>query len=263
MDPYRNNRDVFLSQVVTSLSKDERFVAAWLTGSLGRGDADSVSDIDLSLVIAEEYNSSLCSKTEAVSHQTSPERFSLVNQFGTPALIHENNHNAPEGGTFTFVLYANNAIMVDWVLIPQSKAKRTDKSKILFDKVGIPVSQGFITEDLEQRRKSVAEHWAFFWMMAAVTVKYIIRGDGVFVTQWIENLHSLIGEMERKIIGEPWKYRRGSMSQLHTTAEEQVKSLKQLCQRMQELNPQVADFIGFEPLMPMPEIETLFALVKP
>ena len=91
---------------------DKRFVAGWLTGSLARADADSLSDIDLNLVVSAEYSSSLCSRLEPISDQTSPQRLSLFRQFGSPALIHENNHNAPEGGTFTFVLYKESAIMV-------------------------------------------------------------------------------------------------------------------------------------------------------
>jgi len=262
LDSYRDHRDKFLSEVVGILSKDERFVAGWLTGSLSRNDADSVSDIDLSLVVSDEYSASLCSKLESVSARTSPERFSLMSQFGTPALLHENNNNAPDGGTMTFVLYTNSAVMVDWVLVPQSKAKRPYDSKLLFDKVGIPASSLPRSEDLEQRKKSVAEKWAFFWMMTVVTIKYIIRDDGVFVTQWSEHLYSLVREIERQIDGEPWSYTRGSLSRLQRTRGEQIESLRKLCQRMQDLKLKVAQFTESEPLLPSTEIETLFSLAN-
>ncbi len=165
-------------------------MAGWLTGSFGTGDANSISDIDLGLVVSDAYSSSLCARSEPVSAQTARDRYILFSQFGTPALIHENNNNAPNGGTMTFVLYANSAVMVDWVLIPQPKAKRPVQSKLLFDKFGISVSSLPHSEDLEQRKQSVAEKWAFFWMMTAVTIKYIIREDDVFVTQWTEHLYS-------------------------------------------------------------------------
>jgi len=262
LDSYRDHRDKFLSEVVGILSKDERFVAGWLTGSLSRNDADSVSDIDLSLVVSDEYSSTLCLKLASVSARTSPERFSLISQFGTPALIHENNNNAPDGGTMTFILYANSAVMVDWVLIPQSKAKRPIQSKLLFDKVGIPLSPPPRPEDLEQRKKSVAEKWAFFWMMLAVTIKYLVRDDGVFVTEWSEHLCSLAREIEKQIDGEPWSYSRGSLSQLQRTRKEQIESLRKLCQRMQNLKPRVTQFTESEPLLPSTEIEILFSLVN-
>jgi hypothetical protein len=261
LDSYRDQRDKFLSQVVRTLSKEDRFVAGWLTGSLSKNGADSVSDIDLSLVVSEDYSSDLCSRFATVSKQTSLERFSLISQFGAPALIHENNNNAPDGGTMTFVLYANSAIMVDWVLIPQSKAQRPYQSKLLFDKVGISVVSSAQPEDFEQRKKFIAERWAFFWMMSAITIKYMIRDDGVFVAQWIENLHSLEREMERQLNGEPWGYRRGSLTKLQTTRENQIESLKQLCMRMAERKPRVAEFTESELLLPAIELELLFALV--
>jgi len=42
-----NKREAFLSGIVSSLSADERFIAAWLTGSLSHGNADALSDLDL------------------------------------------------------------------------------------------------------------------------------------------------------------------------------------------------------------------------
>ncbi len=262
LESYRDGRNHFLLSIVDSISTDERLVAAWLTGSFSRNEADFLSDIDLSLVVSDAAGSGLCMRIDQVSAQTSPERYALFSQFGTPALIHENNNNAPEGGTFTFVLYAESAFMVDWVLIPQSKAKRPVLSKLLFDTVGIPISSSTQDESLEQRKKSVAEQWAFFWMMTAVTTKYVIRGDGVFAAQWIEHLHTIVREIERQINDQPWTYKRGSLSQLQTTREKQIESLKQLCMKMQDLRSRVTEFTGSVVLLPWDEIEILFSFVN-
>lgn len=259
---YQKHRDILLAEITATLSNDKRFVAGWLTGSFGRNNADAVSDIDINLVVSKMDSMSLCLRPSQVSAKTSPERFSLLSQFGTPALIHENNNNAPEGGTFTFVLYAESAIMVDWTLIPQSKASRPYQSKILFDKARISVSNPPEPEDLEQSRKYVAEQWAFFWMMTAVTVKYIIRGDGVFVAQWIENLHGLIQDIERRINRQAWSYTPRSLSQLQTRREKQIESVHELCQKMLELKPKVSEFITSELVMPLSEIETLLSLAN-
>jgi predicted nucleotidyltransferase len=261
-EAYRQRRDVLLARLVTELSNDERFAAAWLAGSYGRNDADEVSDLDLNLVVAKPHSGSLCIRAEQVSHRTTAERFALFSTFGTPALIHENNNNAPEDGTFTFVLYAESAIMVDWTLIPLVKAKRPYPSRLLFDKTNIPVSPSLEPEDLEQSRKSVAEQWAFFWMMIAITIKYIIRGDQVFVTRWLEELHGMSHEMERRISRLPLQYTHGSLSQLHPTHEKQIESIRQLCSRMQKLVPKVEQFIGEVPAMPLKEIETLLSLAN-
>jgi hypothetical protein len=245
-----------------ALANDKRFVAAWLSGSFGRNTADSVSDLDLTLVVAEIHSASLCLRLEQVSPTTSPERLALISQFGIPALIHENNNNAPKGGTFTFVLYADSAIMVDWVLIPIADAKRPEQSKLLFDKVGIPVSPPFEPEDLEQSKKSVAENWAFFWMMTAVTIKYIIRGDGVFVAQWIENLHNIIHTIERQLDRQPWSYIHGSLSQLQATRENQIQSITILCKKMQKLQLRVAEYTESELSLPLDEINKLLSIAN-
>src|SRR5215208_1847123 len=124
LEAYRQSREVLLTSIITELSNDERFVAAWLAGSYARNEEDEVSDVDLRVVVAEPYSELLCRRQEQVSHRTTQERFELFSRFGTPALIHENNNNAPEGGTFTLVLYKDSALMIDWILIPLSRAKR-------------------------------------------------------------------------------------------------------------------------------------------
>jgi predicted nucleotidyltransferase len=262
LETYRQGREALLTNIIMELSNDERFIAAWLTGSYARNDADHVSDLDLKVVVAAPFGKLLCARKEQVSHKTTEERFALFSKFGKPALIHENNNNAPEGGTFTFVLYSDSALMTDWVMVPQESAERQFESLLLFDKGNIPVSAPPLPEELEESRKTVAETWAFFWMMMAITIKYIIRGDGVFATHWIENLYGLIRETERRIKRETWVYRSGSVSQLQPTREKQIESLRQLCERMQELRPKVAEFSESQLLMPLAEIETLLSLAN-
>jgi hypothetical protein len=262
LESYRVHRESLLTKITESLSKDERFVAGWLTGSYSRNDADSLSDIDLSLVVSDNYSASLCTWLEQVSARTSPERYALFSQFGSPALIHENNNNAPEGGTFTFVLYAESAFMVDWVLVPQLKAKRPVQSLILFERVAMPIMRAPEPENLEQSKKSVAEMWAFFWMMTAITIKYIHRDDGVFAAEWIEHLHGLIHEIDRRLNGQPWSYTRGSLSKLQPTREKQLESIRGLCNGVQGLKSRVTEFTGAEPASPSAEIELLLSLAN-
>jgi predicted nucleotidyltransferase len=261
METYREQRDSLLTKITETLSKDERFVAGWLAGSYARNDEDEVSDVDLRVVVAEPYSELLCRRQEQVSHRTTQERFELFNRFGIPALIHENNNNAPEGGTFTLVLYSDSALMIDWVLMPLSRAKRIHPSRLLFDKVSIPVSPPE-PEDKEQSRKYVAEQWAFFWMMTAITIKYILRRDLVFVQNWLEQLHAIIREIERRIEGISWEeaYTRGSISQFQPTWEKQIASLRELVIKMQTLHPAIQEFTGSELTAPVAEIELFFSL---
>lgn len=262
LNAYRQSREALLTQITQELAGDNRFLAVWLTGSYARKDADDVSDLDINVAVAEPYSELLCARQEQVSHKTTEERLALFGKFGKPALLHENNHNAPEGGTFTFVLYSNSALMIDWVLIPRKNAERPYQSILLFDKGNIPVSSPPVPEELEQRKKTVAEIWAFFWMMTAITTKYIIRRDLVYVQNWLEQLHGLIREIERRIKRVPWQdvYTRGSASQLQPTRGKQIESLQQLITRMIELKPEITNFTELELVEPMEEIELLLSL---
>jgi hypothetical protein len=261
LEAYRQSREVLLTSIITELSADERCIAAWLTGSYARKDADEVSDLDIRVVIAEPYMETLCARQEQVSHKTTPERLALFSRFGKPALIHENNNNAPEHGTFTFVLYAGSALNVDWVLIPQLNAQRPEQSLLLFDKGNLPIVSD-TSEEVEKSKKAVAEIHAFFWMMTAITIKYIIRGDLVFVQTWLEELHKLTREIEQRMEGISWlqAYVRGSLSQFQPTRKKQLESLQELIVRMQKLNPAINDFTGSELASPVAEIKLLLSL---
>lgn len=262
LNDYRQSREVLLTSIITELSADERCTAAWLTGSYARNDADEVSDLDITLVIAEPYSDIVCAIQEQVSHKTTPERLALFSKFGQPAVIHENNNNAPQGGTFTFVMYAESEVMVDWTLVPLNKAQRPYSSRLLFEKTKVLLSPPPGTEELEQSKKYVVEQWAFFWMMAAITIKYRIREDHVFVTHWLEELHRIYAEIERRIKRLPLQYKRGSRSTFQPTREKQIESIRQLCERMQRLTPEVETFSGSDLLVPMKEIETLLSLAQ-
>jgi len=257
---YAINRQRLLDGITASLSADARFIAAWLTGSFAREEADDVSDLDLTVVVADVHSEKLCARLQQKSASTCPERFNLFSQFGQPAIIHENNNNAPKDGTFTFVLYAESALMVDWVLRPLATARRPAPSRLLFDKVGIPLTNQAAPESLEQRLEKISETIAFFWMMIAVTIKYAIRQDSVFVQNWLEILNGLMREIERLVKGVGETYHRGSWTRLETSLEGQVNAIRRLCSRMLTLMPQVSELGGQVPPSPMPTIEVLLTL---
>jgi hypothetical protein len=126
-ETYTLQREKLLGQIVETMSKDERCVAAWHTGSVAGHEQDALSDLDLTIVLADPHCGVLCARPWQVSAQTTKDRYELFSLFGQPAILHENNNNAPEGGTFTFVMYAKSAIMIDWILRPQSTAQRHRK----------------------------------------------------------------------------------------------------------------------------------------
>src|SRR5689334_11398000 len=111
MRNYQLSRLTLLGDIIASLSHDERFVAAWLAGSFGRDEADARSDLDLNVVVSAQDAEVLCTRPWQVGAGTTAERLELISGFGKPAIIHENHNNAPNGGTFTFVVYSESAVM--------------------------------------------------------------------------------------------------------------------------------------------------------
>jgi hypothetical protein len=261
LNAYQAGRDALLAEISAAVIADGRFVAAWLTGSFSRNEADAVSDGDLTLVVADAHSESLCARMEQVGAQTTKERLALFSQFGQPAVLHENNHNAPDGGTFTYVLYADSAVAVDWTLLPQKRALRPTQARILFDQVGIPSVAPAEPESEAQRVSRATELVAFFWMMTAVTVKYLVRGDLVFVQCQLEALQGMVQEVERLLSGNPWQYRHGSLSSFEPTITAQKQAVYRLCGEMLSLTPRLAGLGGSIRPSPMPTIEMLPNLV--
>ncbi len=237
-------RDNLLSKITDSLVEDERFKAAWLTGSLGRGDADAVSDLDITAVVAQNVAHQVCKHSEMVTTQPSRARIMIFETFGDIGFVYENNHNAPSGGTATTVLYAQSGIVVDWVLIPEEGAQRPQLSQLLFAEKDIPLLEIPATNSLETRLKEAANMIGFFWMMVVVTAKYLIRDDQVFVARTLEDLTRLVYEIKRQLTGQPWQYHRGSYTKWLTTRSEQLLLLHELCQQMVGLETAVSELGG-------------------
>jgi predicted nucleotidyltransferase len=259
---YTEHREAFLPVVVEKLSTDERFVAAWLTGSFARGEADTLSDIDITLVVADEYCQTLCARHNMLSAQTTKERYDLFCLFGQPALIHENNNNAPGDGTFTFIAYDQSAVMVDWILRPFTGSQRPEGAKLLFEKVKIPIQPTSEPESQQTRAEEASERMAFFWMMAAITVKYVSRQDDLFVNTWLEALAKLVSDVERRIKGQAWQYKRGSNTKLAITPDEQIAAIRHLCKQMESLQQDVASLGGYVTESPMTLVETLIRVAE-
>lgn len=259
---YRKNRESFLQNLVEKLSTDERIAAAWLTGSFSRDEQDTLSDIDITLVVSDEHAPTLCTRHEMVSARITKERNDLFCLFGQPALIHENNNHAPQGGTFTFIAYDQNAVMVDWILRPQTGAQIPEGAKLLFKKVEIPVQSPSEPESQGQRAATASEKMAFFWMMTAVTVKYISRRDDLFVNAWLERLAELVSEVGQITKGQAWPFPGFSRAALITTPGEQIATIRQLCQQMESMKQDVAILGGTVSESPMTTIEILIRVAQ-
>ena len=151
--------------------------------------------------------------------------------------------------------------MVDWTLRPRATAQRPAQSLVLFDAVGIPLSPSNPPLSLERRQEMISERVAFFWMMA-VTVKYAIRRDGVFVQCWLENLAGVLREVDKLISGQVAGYRRGSLTQTEATSKGQLQAIRLLSEHRVALMHE-AEILGAKPLAsPMAAIDRLLGMAK-
>ena len=244
LQEYAIARDVLLKKISDSLKQDPRFIAAWLTGSFCRGDSDELSDLDLTVVVSKAHSDQMCIKPETITTRPPKDRLDLFGQFGNIDFAYENNRNAPNGGTATNVMYAPLGLRVDWVLVPEETAQRPENIKPLFSHIDVPSIPKPPLDSQEDRAKEAAEMVGFFWLMATTVAKYLIRGDGVFVTNWLEYLTELTLDVERLIEGIPDQNHHGSMTKLSIDLAEHLEQLKHLCERIKTLTPQVVALGG-------------------
>jgi hypothetical protein len=166
-------------------------VAAWLGGSLGRGDADDFSDIDLHLAIAD-----------AACAQLTENRRGFVSQFGDALLIQEAPQNAPPDGAFLLVLYRGQAapVEVDWSWRAASAAAIPDNALILFDgSPGLRSSSLWRTPSDDE----ISLGTTFFWAMAFIVAKKLARGDTVGAFDLLRAMRRARDRVQDYLAGQP------------------------------------------------------------
>ena len=258
---YPAARQALLERIAAYLASDDRFPAAWLAGSFGRGESDGYSDLDITVAVAQACAQALCARPVMVSGGTTPERFTLFSRFGEPAVIHENHHNSP-GGTFTFVLYRENAQIVDWTLLPEDLALRPPQSVLLYGRAGIPLQPPPEPEPRSQRARMASERAAFFWMIAAATARTLPRGNLGAFYELLGMLSDTLEEVKRLVSGQPRQYWRRPLLPLACTLEEQKAALRGYCNEMEGLHPDIRGIGGEVPVQPRVPIDILLDLAE-
>lgn len=259
---YVQAREALLAYITETLKRDKRFVAAWLAGSYGRGEQQWSSDLDLHVVVAEDFSERLCAQPWSGGAKTTEERLALFKQFGEPAIVYDAHVNNTVGGTFTYVLYRESAINVDWMLIPQSVAHLEHPLRMLFNHENLPEPLPEEPLTREQRIEQASLHTGFFWMIAASNVQNLLQGNTVqfhTLLRWLENS---IREVQAALQGEQSRFTKASRIQLCCTQEEQVAVLRSLCDEMEALMPGVVDLGGYVPASPRSVIEMRLLLLS-
>ena len=190
-------------RIIEILTLDTRIVVAWLTGSLSRGSPDSLSDIDLWVVVSDDSIDSF------VSH-----RWDHAALPAPPIILLDNLRNAPPNGAYLLALYPGDVgpQHVDWFWQPQSEARVPNDEMVLFDHVGLQVVGG---EEWRQETHQPPGPWlvseehtavltqtiTFFWAMSLIVAKYIARQNGETVARMTKVIANSLGEIERLLNG--------------------------------------------------------------
>jgi hypothetical protein len=255
-EQYARNRDALFSRLLASLQADERFVAAWLTGSFGRGTEDNLSDFDLRIVVADAYVNILCScepdATTYTTNGTSEERRTLYRQFGEPLILREAPSFASdgEGGCFNHVVYRETATTIDWVFIPQTSARiPSEECRLLFDKVGLSMRPPPVAESLAERVAQAGREIGTFWFMTNVAIKYLLRGNTFAFYGFLNATEFSLQESKRLIAGKPQRYKYEEPTESIATAPQgHIALVRAMCSEMLEVMKQ-AEAMG----APVPE----------
>ena len=193
LEKRRQEREALLERIVTRIREDKRVVAAWLTGSLGRGDSDGLSDIDLWIAVADNYARFVVGRQQE-----------FVERVETPLLFKEAPQNAPPDGSYLLTLYpgAYGPHQVDWYWQPQSKAAIPADAMVLFNEGDIPAAPPLAVNEA-QRAADLSDRVAFFWAMIAIAAKKAARRQLWEALRMIDMVQQTLDKVYRGLGKEP------------------------------------------------------------
>jgi predicted nucleotidyltransferase len=165
---YVAEKERLLKRIRQALEADPRVVAAWLSGSFGRGEGDAWADYDLHVVVRDEDLLSFLA-----------DRSTLYASIGEVALIQDDIPGQPPvQDRFHLVHFStlHGPVEVDWSYLPATEARKPGAHLPLFEKQPIPTSEAAPLSHDE--RSAEARRWSmFFWAMAPIAARLCGRGD--------------------------------------------------------------------------------------
>lgn len=191
-------RSYLLTHITNCLRSERSVCAAWVSGSVSRGNDDALSDLDIHVVVDDQSISDFIDNRNLYAAQ--PAR---------PLLLMDNLANAPIGGAYLLALYEGEAGLqhVDWFWQPVSGTRLPDDEKVLFDRVGlaeVPGDQwrreahrppGPPLGPSPTRHDLLAHKIAFFWAMSLIVAKYIARRNGPVAARMINVITRTLDEV--------------------------------------------------------------------
>lgn len=246
----RAEREALLQRVTALLRDDHRVGGAWLAGSLGRGEADELSDIDLWLAVADEH----CPAMVAARRE-------YVGRVAKPLLIEEAPENAPAGGGYLLVLYGGQAgpQHVDWYWQPQSDARVPADAHLLFERAPL-LRQVPAPATRLARAEAIDGQVAFFWAMSNVAAKYVARRQPSAGLKMLELVSQALTEVKAMAGSAPADGEPGEDSVPSLQPERQLALLRGMAGEMEALTPRIVALGGTVPVQAILQIHRLFDL---
>ena len=163
-------REAWLWRTTERLEADPAISAAGLVGSLGRGDADDWSDVDLLIVVPDDQVGYYADAT----HLPGPD---LV----TWSI--DARRNAPRGASAISVDYGIDGLPlhVDWYVYPRSQAAWAADARVIFDVQGLRRLDDTFREHLDTQAvqppapKAANAHRLLQVSLIPVAAKYVVR----------------------------------------------------------------------------------------
>lgn len=231
---YEQERHVLLDRIIHQLKSDHRVVAAWLFGSLGHEQADQLSDIDIWVVIEDQYAQSIvvnrCQFTEGVAK---------------PILIVESPQYAPKNGAYLMVHYDDTTAphQVDWYIQPKTLAQVPPDTLLLFDHVGIPKTPHplIFTEDppipefSDNPYHFIQRFWAMWILMVKYTARYPSSEKMSFLPVCLKWFHKA-----QRYLGDDDLLWSGDLQPPQQVIDEKLEVLHKLATDMQSMMDQTA-----------------------
>lgn len=179
---YAQERNRLLAHLVEMLERDPDVVAVWLEGSLGRGTADDLSDLDIGIVMRDERIPGIVADPSA-----------YVRSLVDTCLEIPSPGNAPPRGAFllTWVAWGDERIpfQVDWYWYEASSAIRPVDAHVVLDRASDPVPVADLPALPDgERDEAIADAIRMALSMIVITAKRIVRGNPWIVAS---HLHSV------------------------------------------------------------------------
>lgn len=251
---HQAEREAWLAQTLVQLQGDPRVDAAWLFGSLGRGDADELSDVDLFVIVNDADFDALVAR-----------RYDFLAQVAEPLLILEAPQNWPPGGVYNMALYPGTSgpHQVDWYWVRRSAAQLPTETRLLFDRICLPRQDSPTHFDyapvLERTPEEIlTQNVNSFWVMWLIACKYIARypwKDRLGVMQWVPYHLRAIAALVDAPLALP------ETEPPHPSPTEKIARLHELAGLVEPLLPSVLARGGRVPTQIAPFVQRYLALV--